>query len=354
MTPDKLRQAIGKGQVVPAYFFSGTDALLKQEAIAALIASVPEAVRAFNVQVFHAFENDLAEVLTAARTLPFLGSRRVVVLRDIEKLLLTEGRATMLEEYLAAPAPETVFVVTTEDKDKAKSLVKRFEVAGSADGKAKSGSGRNLAGWEVVPFNPLQGAALANAVKAEAVRLGCTIDAPAVAALIGVAGEDRARVFNELGKLRSAVGSGGVIDEAAVARYAAGYAHHGAFDIVDAISRRDLPGSLRLLGEVTIKDEEFLGLLGMLGKRLRMFWYLAGGAREVPKEFRLFAGQADKLRPDARRFTREEIERGLQALGRLDDAVKSTAVAPKLLLEHFLLGFLPGRRVSEQQPENLV
>ena len=140
----------------------------------------------------------------------------------------------------------------------------------------------------MVVFNPLKGAALATAVKAEAARLGCTIDAAAVAALIEVAGEDQARVFNELAKLRLAVGAGGAIDGAAVARYAAGYVHHGAFDIVDAISRRDLPGSLRLIGEVTIKDEEFLGLLGMLGKRLRVLWYLAGGAREVPKEFRVY------------------------------------------------------------------
>ena len=166
----------------------------------------------------------------------------------------------------------------------------------------------------MVVFNPLKGAALATAVQAEAARLGCTIDAAAVAELIEVAGEDQAQVFNELAKLRLAVGAGGAIDGAAVARYAAGYAHHGAFDIVDAISRRDLPGSLRLIGEVTIKDEEFLGLLGMLGKRLRVLWYLAGGAREVPKEFRVYPSQLDKLRPDARRFTRAEIERGLQGL----------------------------------------
>jgi len=60
--------------------------------------------------VFHAFEADLAEVLTAARTLPFLGSRRVVVLRDIEKLRQGEGRSALLEDYLKAPTPETVFV----------------------------------------------------------------------------------------------------------------------------------------------------------------------------------------------------------------------------------------------------
>lgn len=326
MTPDQFRREIGKGRVAPAYLFTGSESLPKREAIDALVATVPEGLRAFNVQVFHAFESDLSEVLTAAGTLPFLGSRRVVILRDVDKMRPTEGRSTQLEVYLKTPPPETIFVITTDDDEKAKSLVKRH--GGSC---------------VVVVFNPLKGAALAGAVRAEAVRLGCTIGTSAIAGLLEVAGEDQALVFNELAKLRLAVGDGGAIDDGAVARYAAGYAHHGTFDVIDAISRRDLVGSLRLLDEVTIKDEEFLGLLGMLGKRLRVLWYLSGGAREVPKEFRVYPGQLDKLRPEARRFTRAEIEQGLRGLALLDDRVKSTAVAPKLLLEHFLLGFLPGR-----------
>lgn len=325
MTPEQFRKEIGKGRAAPAYLFTGSETLPKREAIDALVATVPEGLRAFNVQVFHAFESDLAEVLTAAATQPFMGSRRVVVLRDIDKYRLDQaGRGEMLEAYLQSPSPETTLVATTEDAAKSKTPGKQFGEA-----------------WTVVVFSPLKGAALATAVKAEAARLGCAIDAAAVEELIELAGDDQAQVFNELAKLRLAVGAGGAIDGAAVAKYAAGYAHHGAFDIVDAISRRDLPGSLRLIAEVTIKDEEFLGLLGMLGKRLRVLWYLCGGAREVPREFRVFPGQLEKLRLDARRFTQAEIEQGLHGLGRLDEALKSTAVAPKLLLEHFLLGFLP-------------
>jgi DNA polymerase-3 subunit delta len=327
MTPEQFGREIGKGKVAPVYFFTGPESRPKLEALDALIALVPEGLRAFNVQVFHAFESEMVDVLTAARTQPLFGKHRVVVLRDVEKTRLDHaGRGELLEEYLAAPCPDTVFVVTTEDEAKSKALAKQYGAAGV-----------------VVAFNPLKGTALTGAVRAEAKRLGCTIEPAAAAELIELAGEDQAQVFNELAKLRLAVGAGGAIDGAVVRKYAAGYAHHGAFDIVDAVSRRDLAGSLRLIGEVALKDEEFLGLLGLLGKRLRVLWYLCGGAREVPGAFRLYPGQLEKLRPDGKRFTREEIERGLRGLALLDERVKSTAVAPKLLLEHFLLGFLPGR-----------
>jgi len=46
---------------------------------------------------------------------------------------------------------------------------------------------------------------------------------------------------------------------------ASGYHRHGAFDIVDAIGGRDLPDTLRSIGEVALKDDELLRLLGMLG-----------------------------------------------------------------------------------------
>jgi DNA polymerase-3 subunit delta len=281
-------------------------------------------VRAFNVQSFHAFESDLAEVLGAARTLPLFGARRVVILRDVEKLRASEGRKDLLGEYLESPAPESVLVVTTEDEEKAKALGKRHGER-----------------WTVVAFRPPQGAALAAAVREEAARLGCSIDDAAIAALVEGTGEDRARVFNELEKLRSAVGPGGAVDVAAVERYAAGYAHHGLNDIVDAVGGRDLRGSLRLLQEVALKDEDVLLLLGMLGKRLRVLWFLAHPPLAVPKVFNV-TWQIDRLRPQARRFTRAELEKGLRSLVVLDGLVKSTAVPPRLLIEHFLLGLLPG------------
>jgi DNA polymerase-3 subunit delta len=323
MTPDVFRKALAKGTSSPAYFFSGPETGLMKEALDALAALVPEATRAFNVQVFHAFEADFAEVLTAARTMPFLAPRRVVVLRDIEKTRLDQGgRGEMLDEYLAAPAPETVFIVTTEDEAKAKSLGKQHAER-----------------WVHVEFRALQGAGLDKALREEAARLGLRFAGGGLAALLEATGADLARARNELAKLRAALGEGGTADEAAVARYAAGYEHHGTKDITEAIGNRDLGKALRLLNEVTIKDEEFLGLLGMIGKRLRILWYLSGGDRDVPKEFNV-RNAADWLGRSARRFTREEIERGLEGLRALDDRVKSTQVPPKLLLEHFLISFL--------------
>ena len=222
MTPEQLRKALAKGQPAPAYFLPGPETLMKGEALDAVAAIVPEAERDFNVQVFHAFKTDFVDVVNAARTLPFLGPRRVVILRDVEKTRLDQaGRGELLDEYLTAPAPETVFVVTTEDDAKAKTLVKQHGGA-----------------WAVEVRAPPR-ATRSRARAREAARLGCAITKRPRGA-----GRDRRRTgrgSQRTGETaRLALGDGGAIDDAAVARYAAGYEHHESFDIVDPISRRDL------------------------------------------------------------------------------------------------------------------
>ena len=284
-------------------------------------------MRAFNVQVFHAFESEIVEVVTAARTQPFFGERRVVVLRDIEKTRLDQaGRGELLGEYLAAPSPETVFVVTTEDDAKAKALGKQYGGA-----------------WAVVVFNPLKGEALAGRGAGARPRASGARSTPAaVAALIEVAGEDQARVFNELAKLRSAVGAGGAIDErgggALRRRVRPPRAlRHRRRDQPPRPARQPAPdrrGHDQGRGVPRPARDARQAAAGALVPRRRR----RARCRRSSTSSR---SQLDKLRPDARRFTRAEIERGLQGLALLDERVKSTAVAPKLLLEHFLLGFLP-------------
>ena len=324
LRPEELRRRLAKGDLPPVLLLSGPEARGKQEALAAIAGSVPEGLRAFNLNVFHAFEADLAEVLGAAATAPMMAPRRVVVLRDVEKMRLHEGgRMEMLVAYLKDPAPGTLFVVTVDDRDKAQSLARSLGEGGRE-----------------VAFAAPKGPELAKRVAAEAARLGLKTAPGAVEAIVAAAGEDLVRVASELGKLRSALGEGGTVTEAEVARHVAGYAHGSAFDVLAAVSGRDLATALRVIGRLTLKPEDVLGMMGMVGKRLRVLWYLAEGGREVPKVYNVNDWLAGQLRQDAKRFTRTELERGLARLIEVDMAIKTTGPDPRLLLENFLIGFL--------------
>src|SRR5436190_24319112 len=99
-----LEEAIAKGEIAPVYVLAG-DALLVGRVTAALAqALVTPATRAFNHDVFEGKSASAAAVLGAARTLPMMAKRRLVVVREVEGLG-TDGLGA-LAGYLDKPAPE--------------------------------------------------------------------------------------------------------------------------------------------------------------------------------------------------------------------------------------------------------
>src|SRR5262249_30874869 len=82
-----LESAILGGEIAPVYLLCGTDPLLYQRTVGALVARLvtPES-RAFNHDAFEGKSASAAQILAAARTLPMMAKRRLVVVRDVEGL----------------------------------------------------------------------------------------------------------------------------------------------------------------------------------------------------------------------------------------------------------------------------
>src|SRR5262245_19106003 len=79
-------------------------------------ATVTPALRAFNEDVIEGRGATATRVLAAARTLPMMGTKRLVLVREIGAM--TAAELGGLIEYLEAPNPSTVLVATTAKADK--------------------------------------------------------------------------------------------------------------------------------------------------------------------------------------------------------------------------------------------
>jgi DNA polymerase-3 subunit delta len=257
--------------------------------------------------------------VSAARTLPFLAPRRVVVYRDIEKSGFTPAKAVVLHTYLEDPSPAATLVVTTEEDNAGKSWKTRL---------SKS--------CEVVEFKPLRGKALEAAVREAAKERGVSMGREAVERLIEAVGSDMQRLTQEVEKLALAVGPGGGVGVEEVGLLVCGYAHHTVFSLAQAVCRRDLAGSLALLDGVPLGVTEIMGLMGMLAKRMSTLWYLAGKVSEVPASFRVQGWQLKDLRREASAFSRKELEGFLDDLLFMDRAMKTSANPPETLLGKFV------------------
>lgn len=149
----ELRKQIKAGDTGPLYLLEGDDLQSRHDVAMEFTALVDEGLQAFNVQAFYANEATSAgardqligDVLAAARTLPMMAPRRVLLVHEAEKLLSPRkgkddedapveppaGRrrksltpVEALEEYLQAPEPLTTLVFSAGSLDGNRRLVK--------------------------------------------------------------------------------------------------------------------------------------------------------------------------------------------------------------------------------------
>lgn len=107
------------------YYLHGSETILKDEAIATLVAELLEpSLRDFNLDLLSAAQLDPDQLAGACATLPMMADRRVVILRDIEAWKRKSKAKQDAVAYLKRPAPETVLVlVQGNDDDPDKELV---------------------------------------------------------------------------------------------------------------------------------------------------------------------------------------------------------------------------------------
>ena len=133
LTPAAALTQIASGDLAPVYLVEGADALETAEMADAFEQAVDEGLRAFNVNRFHGEDASLGQVIEAARTVPMMAPRRIVVLLRAERCLQpprpsAEAKADLeaFEAYLAAPQSHASLVLVTGKLDRGRRITKRL------------------------------------------------------------------------------------------------------------------------------------------------------------------------------------------------------------------------------------
>jgi DNA polymerase III subunit delta len=219
-----LHSALKKRVFDPVYYLFGEDDFLKERATRDLIeAAVDPTTRDFNLELRRANELDAETLDALLSTPPMLAERRVVVLRDVDKL--KKSARTLLDRYLTRAAHDTVLVLVAPSGAKAD----------------KTLSDRSTA----VEFAPLTGDRLPRWVAYHAQHeLGRTITPEAVTLLVEAVGGDLAQLAIELEKLASYATE--TIDEHAVAEVVGVRRGESLGDLLDAVAAKDASTALGL------------------------------------------------------------------------------------------------------------
>ena len=220
-----------QGGDAPIYLLHGDEPFLTREAMAWLRQHVlGGALEDFNLDRFDAGDAlDLHRVVQAARTLPMMGPRRLVWIRNAGPL--SEQKADDLQpllEYLETPDPSTTLVVQTSSRVKKSTvLYKRMAKFGVV---AEFGTPREreLAGW----------------LQDRAKKQGRVLRPDAAALLVEALGRDLAGLDAALERLTLFVAGDAPLELQHVEETVARTRTRTVWELVDAIAERDISGTL--------------------------------------------------------------------------------------------------------------
>jgi DNA polymerase-3 subunit delta len=321
-----LVQILKRKSLDGAYYVCGEDEFQKEDATKRLIAAgLDLTVRDFNLDVLRGTDVDPKSFDGIVSSLPMMSDRRVVVIRDVSGLKKEAKKAVL--SFLAKPS-SSVMVLLVE----------------SAGGK-KDNELANLA--TLLEFMPLTPEEIPGWISRWVSReLNLEISAGAAELLHSAVGNDLHQMVMELDKLASFTGNR-MITEDAVAAVVGVRRGETMVDLLDAIGRRDVKGSLGLLGHVLAQPKTTGVQIVMLlaTQTVALAWGRAkldegvGAGRLQGEYFNLLrqSGSAYTGRPwgtaaaawasATHAWNRESLERAFSALLTADVALKETRLS---------------------------
>ncbi len=254
--------------VLPAYLVKGDDAVLRAEAVRALLDDlVGEADRSLVVEEFDLppDDPDTAAPVDAARTPPFLTDRRVVVVRDIGAYP-TAGLQPLLA-YLGDPSPTAAVVLVAGDRATPAPVAKAVKEVGRVIDASAPRNAKARAPW------------LKEHLAGAPVRL----EAGAVDLVDRHLGEDLGRLENLLAALAAAYGTGAKVRIEEVRPFLGEAGAVPPWELTDAIDRGRTDVALAALRRMLSAGERHplvvvATLHGHFGRMLRLDGSGATGA----------------------------------------------------------------------------
>ncbi len=302
--------------IAPVYLVHGAESLLRDEALKAICAAVLDPDLAeFNDDRFEGPSTGADALLSACQMLPMMAQRRLVVVRQADKLKADTLAA--LADYLADPSPTTCLVVEAPKVDMRKSAFAKIKKVG-----------------KVVECRPLYQNQLVPWIAARVRGMGLQIRPEAAQFLANYTGPDLGALAAELEKAATYAG-GGVIDEEAVSETVGAGRVHTVFELTDALGDRRPKAALTALGTLLAAGEAPLKVQAIIARHYRLLWRAreARGRGDLARLLGVAPFLAKKLSAQAARYSDRELTACVARFTRIDLDLKGGASSPRRVLE---------------------
>jgi DNA polymerase-3 subunit delta len=331
-TLDDLRESLREEGAAPLYLFYGEEGLLIDEALEMVIrTALPETDRAFNLDVLSASEVDAREIVDHASLFPMMGERRVVLVREIDRL--AEKELEVLAHYTESPSPSTCLILVGSRVDLRRKAFAAARKAGTA-----------------FEFRPLYENQLPSWIENRVISRGLTIAGEASRLLAAYVGSSLREIDNEIEKLSLFLGDRKTITEADVASVVGLSREFSVFELQKAIGERNIARAVERAEHLLEAGEPMPLIVSILTNYFATLWRIGDLLRrgmnpsEIPSRVRVNPYYLKEYLATLRAYSLQEIEEAFDHLSTADEQSKTTGADLRSILHRFLLNvILPGQ-----------
>ncbi|MFI5289829.1 MAG: DNA polymerase III subunit delta [Polyangia bacterium] len=319
------------------YFIYGKERFLVDRAVELVKGKVLQpATRDFNYDSFQGKESDAQKIAQAARTLPMMAKRRLVLVRDADEMKAAELAA--LIPYLEKPCAESCLVFVGEKVDQRLKFFTAFKKRGV-----------------FIKLEPLYPRQLPAFAREEAQARGVRFEAGVAELVCDEVGEGLGQLVDAIERLSVYVGERKAITVADVEEVVATTRQKSVFELANAIGERHRERALIALASLIGARESGVRIVAMLARHVRQLWTAQELIAKRLNKFDLAQALGippffvDDIERQARRLDRATLEPMHEALYQADRALKSSRLDDERILERLILRLTIGPTASDKR-----
>lgn len=305
----------------PVYLIYGKEPFLLEEALSRLRARLErESPVGLDVRLFSGASVDPQEILSALETLPLMSERRLVIIKEADKLSSTAEAAIV--GYVRNPSETSCLVLVSTDIKKERRLYKAVDAKGETFEFKLPGKGHY----------PLW-------IQNRFVKRGKRVDVEGANFLLQEVGFDLFRLDNEIEKICLFYDNLEMIGAEEMGEILSPSRESGVYDFVDALGERNSLRAVLLLRRLLERDEKgtsiFYPLLRHFKALLKTKAYWEKGVRgaELLKALKVSPFLAKKYQSQIRNFSLEELKTIYLLLAEMDFSAKGDGQELGMALE---------------------
>jgi DNA polymerase-3 subunit delta len=321
---DFIRE-INAGRIRPVYLFSGEEEYLKEDALRRIKGALiqPEFLQ-FNYDLLSGKEIEGRELLNKLLTQPAGGGKRLVVIRDVQKL--SSSVREKIIEYLKSPSQDACLILWTLKVD----LRKKFYITIEKQG-------------ESVTFYPLRDRELSLWIRDHLSQRKKKISADALGLLIDRVGNNLGEIAGELEKLLIRVGKRNEINLEDVENLVGAIKSHTIFELTDAIGKKREKEALNILSQMMDGGTSATEILYMVVRQFRLLLRTKNLLEKKFPEGKIIQTLALKpfvvknLVKQVKNFSLKKLIESFDNLLQAEVEIKSSIKTPRMVLELLIL-----------------